>query len=255
MTGRGHVRAALSQRRYRIGGSRARALLLAGMSTLVLAGCSGDTAAVRYRATAKIAVNGKPFEGSSVRQTSITSTPNSLIGFALGVDDTGEGIIIDVGAGKTVYVLLNDSNGSKRFPYIVMRCFENGGPVAPDSVALLKAVPVGTRCVLPASRMKAIMPLIVAFHDETVPKSIFVATEPGFTNPLGTVRLVSIELERVAADTPLTRQVAQRLPWLNDIPFAGSIVRALDPHVSQRTPTADMTLAQRTTDRYFMDWE
>ena len=229
--------------------------MLAVLGTLALAGCTGDTAAVRYRATAKIAVNGQPFQGSTVRQTSITSTPHSLSGFRLGVSDIGEGIIIDAGAGRTIYVLLNDFSGSKRFPYIVMRCFENGGPVAPDSVVLLNDVAVGGRCVLTGSRLNAIMPLVVAFHDQAVPKSMYEATKSGFTNPLGAVELLSIELERVAAETPLTRLLDDQLPWLNDIPFEGSIIRSLDPYFSQRTPTADMTLAQRVTDRYFRDWK
>src|SRR5690606_1610486 len=97
-------------------------------------------------------------------------------------------------------------------------------------------------------------PLVVAFRDERVPKSIYEVTKPGFSNPLGDVRLISIELERVAADTPLTRTINPRLPWLNEIPFDGTNYRALDPHFPPTLAASKATLANRATDRYFENW-
>jgi hypothetical protein len=223
---------------------------------LLLTACSGETATIRYKATATVSVDGQVYRGFSVRETSITATPNSVTGFALGVRDIGEGIMVDLGSSRNaIYVLRNDKTGSAEFPYLTMRCFEEPDSAGTDEfVAKLAAAPIGKTCKLTPSQHKTIMPLVVAFRDETVPKSIYEVTKPGFSNSLGDVRLVSIELERVVADMPLTRTINPRLPWLNQVPFDGSNIRVLDPHFSPNLAATKQTLANSATDLYFENW-
>jgi hypothetical protein len=98
------------------------------------------------------------------------------------------------------------------------------------------------------------MPLVVAFHRESVPASIFEVTPKslkGTFNVDGYFR--EMTFERVPDSTPLTKAIDQRLPWLNDIPFEGSDMRVLAPFDATKLLAKDATLPQQVTDYYFRD--
>jgi hypothetical protein len=234
---------------------RGRAFSLTLCAALVLAGCSGESATVRYKATAQFAVAGELHEASVVRETQYTYTPNSLTAFQAAVKDLGEGVVVDAGEGRNaIYVLLNHRTGDKVFPFIVTRCFGVETESDPEWPAALKSIPIGKQCALNAESLGNSMPLVVAFRDEMEPKSIFEVTRESYRDTFGVeAGFIELSLERVDDRTPLTSGIDKRLPWLNRIPFDGR-VRVLDPFVDwSKLTAAQATLANRVTDWYFRD--
>jgi hypothetical protein len=231
-------------------------LLLMLSVFLGLTGCGNESATVRYRATAKVVVDGKLYEGSTVRETGFTETPHSLTGFAMSVTDKGEAIAVDSGGhGSAVYLLLNDDSGSAEFPHIVLRCFGITEDAAGSGwTAKLKNIPVQQKCTLTPGKFDKIMPLVVSFQDEAVPKSIFEVTPESYREAFGVeARFVELQLERVDDSAQLDGDIDKRLPWLNQIPFGGSHIRVLDPSGNRNVPRDQFTLAQRATGYYFKD--
>jgi hypothetical protein len=243
------------------GAVRAGAAMRRGLALLLLlilpalAGCGNESATIRYRATAKVVVDGRLYEGSAVRETSFTDTPHSLTGFGMAVKDDGEAVAVDVGPGRNaVYILLNDRSGSKEFPFIALRCFKVDSANDPEWITALRNIPLQQKCALTPSGLDRIMPLVVAFRDEAVPKSIFEVTPESFREAFGVeARFVELELEHVNDGTALDSGIDKRLPWLNQIPFDGTKVRVLDPHAPRGTLAKNATLAQRVADYYFKD--
>lgn len=247
LEGRGRARSAPASR-------RGLALSFVLPTLLALAGCGDECATVRYKVTATVAVAGRLYEGSVVRETRFTSTPNSLTGFAAAVKDVGEALVVDPGEGRSaVFVLLNDREGSKEFPFIVLRCFGIKSASDPEWPAALRSIPLGKKCTLSAGGLDRIMPLVVAFRDEMDPKSIFEVTPASYRDAFGVdARFVELTLERADEGTSLDDGIDRRLPWLNRIPFDGH-TRVLGPYDASKLAAAQATLANRVTDRYFRD--
>ena len=227
-----------------------------GMAGAMLAGCGNESATIRYRATAKMVIDGDVREGSAVHRVKFTDTPHSLTGFGRAVDDDGEGIVIDTGLeDHAVYVLLHDRSGSKVMHFAMMQCFgiDSGLPDY-DWIGALRGIPLGKTCSIDAETIhKYSRPLVVAFHRESVPASIFEVTPKslkGAFNVDGYFR--EMVFERVPDNTPLTKAIDQRLPWLNEIPFEGSNYRVLDPS-GPFGARSDARLGQTVTDYYFRD--
>ena len=237
----------------------ARELIRGWISVLFgLSGCS-DEATIRYKATANVAVGDKVYSGSVVRQVTFTDTPHSLIGFGMAVSEKGEAIAIDVGAGRNaVYLLLNDRESGKEFPFIVLKCFDVQSATDPQWIDNLRNIPLGKKCSLNQSgfdRIKpSIMPLVVAFRDEEVPKSIFEVTPRSYRDAFGVeARFLALTLERVDGSTPLSEGIDGRLPWLNQIPFDAHR-RVLDPLPDgSRLTRQQATLANTVADYYFRE--
>jgi len=225
---------------------------------ITLAGCGNESATIRYRATATMVIDGEVREGSAVRETRFTSTPNSLTGFGMAVDDDGEGIVVETGLeNHAIYVLLNDRSGSKVMHFTMMLCFgiDSGLPDY-DWVGALQDIPVGKTCTTASESIhKLARPLIVAFRRESVPASIFEVTPQSLKSAFNVDGYFKeITFERVPDNTPLTKAIDQRLPWLNDIPFEGSNLRVLEPYdTTVRRRASTVPLAQRVTDYYFRD--
>ncbi|MCK5750452.1 MAG: hypothetical protein KAH44_29815, partial [Oricola sp.] len=206
-----------------------KALLLTALC-IALAGCGNESATIRYRATAKFIVDGELREGSAVRETTFTETPNSLIGFVMNIDDRGEAAAVDVGSGHGVYFLRNDRSGSGSvLPETMRQCFGiEIGKSGSGWTREFDNIPVDGTCSLSQSEMEISKPLIVAFLRENVPASIFEATPEALKGAFNIdVRFDGFSFERVPDNTPLTKAIDQRLPWLNDIPFEGSNIRVL----------------------------
>lgn len=232
-------------------GALAKALVVA----FVLSGCAGEAATIRYRMTAKVLVAGKIYQGSAVQQVRWTATPHSLTGFGSSVTRMGEAVVIDVGEGRSaVYVLLNNRSGSAVTPYVAARCFGIEGDPKRSWAERVDAVPVGRRCTLSPGANADIMPLVVAFKDESVPKSIFELTPQGYRNAFGVdASFGELVLERVDPKTPIEKGIDKRLPWLNQIPFDG-LVRVLDPYFDAgKLAAKDATLANKVADYFFRE--
>jgi len=221
-----------------------------------LAGCGNESATIRYRATATMVIDGEVREGSAVREATYTDTPNSLTGFGMRIDDRGEAVMIDIGDGRATYFLRNDRSGSGyRIPGAMRLCF--GVQIGDSGSGWTKAfdeIAVGQSCTMKAEELKGLKPLLVAFRRESVPASIFEVTPKslkGAFNVDGYFRDMSFE--RVPDNTPLTKVIDQRLPWLNDIPFEGSNMRVLAPFDATKLLAKDATLPQQVSDMYFRD--
>lgn len=226
------------------------------LSAMTLSGCGGaGSSTVRYEVTARMKVGERFVTGSSVREITYTDTPNSLSQFALSTDDRGEGVVIDSGiGGKSIFVLLNDRDGSGEFPWLVTECFKIklGGERA--YIAELNAIPIGQTCeYYDRGKGTSIMPLIVAFRDEREPKSIVALGDPGFDEAVGAkTYFMEFTLRRVDPATPLTVAMDRALPWLKDIPFNGSSFPQLDPgEPGVILPSTTSTLAQKVAKHYF----
>ncbi|KPB01679.1 hypothetical protein [Ahrensia marina] len=232
----------------------ARTIVALALTTLLLAGCGNESATIRYRATAEVVIDGEVRSGSAVREATYSDTPNSLTGFGMSIADRGEAIIVDIGDGHGVYILRNDRSGSgSRLAGTMRLCFgvDIGDAGWTDG---FDALPVGQTCRIQPNEMSGIMPLIVAFRSETVPKSIFEVTPKTLKSVFGVEgRFQGMTFEKVSRKTPLTKAVDARLPWLDDIPFEGTTIRGLDPYFPPTMPASDATLAQRVGDYYFRD--
>ncbi len=229
--------------------------LLPVLFLYALVGCSGESEEIRYRATAGAVVDGKLYEGTVVRKTRFTSTPNSLTGIQASVKDHGDAVRVDVGQDRSaVYLLLNDRGGGGEFPLIVWECFKIDTENNPDWIAELRDVPVGKKCTLTPAGMGHIMPLVVAFRDESSPKSIFEVTRNSYREAFGVEAWFShLTLERVDDAVPPGIAIDQHLPWLNQIPFEGTNIRSLDPHIPIGLLARDATLAQSVMDYFFTE--
>jgi hypothetical protein len=222
-----------------------------------LAGCGNESATIRYRATATMVIDGEVHEGSAVHRVKFTDTPHSLTGFGMAVDDDGEGIVVETGLeDHAVYVLLHQRSGSKVMHFAMMQCFgiDSGLPDY-DWIGALRDIPTGKTCNIGAESIhKLARPLVVAFRRESVPASIFEVTPKSLKSAFnvdGYFR--DMTFERVPDNTPLTKAIDQRLPWLNDIPFEGSDMRVLAPFDATKLLAKDATLPQQVTDYYFRD--
>lgn len=225
---------------------------------MALAGCGNESATIRYRATAKMVIDGEVREGSAVREMTITETPNSLTGFGLKVRDRGEAIIVDIGEGRSaVYFLRNDRSGTGyRLSGTMQNCFGiESGSSGSGWTKAFEEIPIGESCIIKPEVVARTTPLIVAFRDESVPKSIFEVTPQSLKSVFNVDGYFSeMTFERVPDNTPLTKTIDQRLPWLNDIPFEGSNIRVLEPYdTTVRRRASTVPLAQRVTDYYFRD--
>ena len=202
-------------------------------------------------------IDGDMREGSAVREMTITETPNSLTGFGLRVTDRGEAIIVDIGEGRSaVYFLRNDRSGSGyRLSGTMQNCFGiESGSSGSGWTKAFEEIPVGQSCVIKPEVVARTAPLIVAFHRESVPASIFEVTPKslkGAFNVDGYFR--EMVFERVPDNTPLTKTIDQRLPWLNEIPFEGSNMRVLAPFDATKLLAKDATLPQQVSDYFFRD--
>lgn len=220
-----------------------------------LVGC-GDSASVRYIATIHMQLDGEIITGSAIRETSYTDQPNSMTGFRFGVSDKGEGIIVDRGPGKNgIFALLNSEGGSKEYPWILLNCFGIKLGDYKTYIEELRSIAVGQNCQFNDNtpQRRKLMPLIVAFTDESDPKTIVKVGTNEFDHAVGAnATFIEITLQKVDDSTPLTRAMDVRLPWL---------VRAKNSKSAVLQPLPDgpiprkykITLANRVTKYYFKD--
>ena len=89
--------------------------------------------------------------------------------------------------------------GSNRIIFVATRCFGVNTAKDPKWIASLKAIPIGKTCTLSGdvAQKRKIMPLVVAFHDETIPKTIYEITAENSATTYGE----SIRIHRIRIGT------------------------------------------------------
>jgi len=197
-----------------------RLLLICMLPAVVMIGCADpkNTATIRYRVIVTAMVDGEAVEGSSVMEMTYTRIERSLLGTGGSASLKGEAVILDLKGRGTVYVLpiQLDRNGSLSEVYqgSVLASFgvhSSIGSLEPDDLQRLRAAQ--GRVPLFIFTKKYGVPLFVAFHDESNPRSIY-QVDPDHLDAAfrSGVHLIGIDLE--VTDAPITHVLVQRLPWL-----------------------------------------
>ena len=208
-----------------------RGLLPLTAALPLLASCStSETATVRFRVIAKVLIDRRPVEGSTVMQIQYTKVTKSLLGTGGSTTTKAEALILDLPGRGTVYILPceHQRSGSLTSVYEqgLLHCLhiENGvGSMDPGNYVRLRAakgrIPYDYR-----------YPAMVAFTDEANPQSIYEIKPEQIGEWFQGVEFVGMELE--FTDAPLTQQLRRRLKWLSLPPSQESWER--DPPGHQR---------------------
>ena len=231
----------------------------------VLAGCGiSDQSSKNFyiKVDVEATYGGKPVSGSAVLM-------QPMIGSSQGFT-RGEAISIDLGNGKSAYMLLVDrQNLTRIYAGAIVRSFEpiynpeNSRMKTEKREELLFKIPVGTRAEWkykktgfnPGGEYSG-YPLLVAFEDKNDPTSVFlVETEKSTRLFNKTFKLNKIYVERVAASNPLTEVIENELPWVNPRHphWDGAVWITLD-HTStpgESVPRSEMPFAQKINRNMF----
>jgi hypothetical protein len=213
--------------------NRRQIIALLGLP-LLLAGCGGESASVRYRVIATAEVDGERVEGSTVMEAAYTRVTASLIGAGGATRLYGEALILDLKGKGTVFVLPYEHQDrvsvSQIYEAGILKSLgvnnSIGGLLDADFERLRTAkgrMPfrIGNPTRLPA---------FVAFRDEKVPRSIYEVDPKNMGSSFPGVRFISLDIE--ITDAPVTEVLRQRLPWLDN--NTGETVFDRDPPGKQR---------------------
>jgi hypothetical protein len=196
----------------RLGLSRRRFLPL--MSVLpMLSACSRETATIRFRVIAKVEVDGKPVEGSTVMQITYSQVTHSLIGSGGSTSTRAEALILELPKHGAVFILPFEHNdyGSLRqiYEHGLLECLRIGKGVgalgAADYARLRSAkgrIPYDHR-----------YPAMVAFTNEADNRSLYEVKPESLGDWFPGVKFIGMDLE--FTDAPLTHKLRDRLKWLS----------------------------------------
>jgi hypothetical protein len=206
-------------------------LMIAVMA--MLAGCGeseGDrSATVRYRTIIALKVDGKTREFSSVMQTRYTRITQSLMGAGGSVSDWGEAVVIDLGKRGKAYMLVSTKSRTGEFSdeygFSLKESFgikNSLGSLTQEDIETLRTlsgrVPLSN---INNTDKKNYYPMIVAFKDESDPKSIFEVKRDNLSSAFGAgVSFENVYLEITKEDVS-SGVVFQHLPWLKNKYDAG----------------------------------
>ncbi|MGR9424228.1 hypothetical protein [Rhizobium leguminosarum] len=189
-----------------------------GAFALPLAACSGgETATVRFKVIASATVDGQPTESSSVMEITYSKVSHSLIGNSGATRLYGEALIFNLGRKGTVYILPVEhpphASLDLVYEYAILSTFgirnSFGGLSSTDFDTLRNAKGRRTFNLRNTDRL----PVFVAFSDEGNPKTILEVNPRKISERFPGVRFTGIEIE--ITDEPITKQLRERLPWLN----------------------------------------
>jgi hypothetical protein len=183
-------------------------------ASLLLAGCWGDGRVVkRIKVIAKAEVDGKPVEGSSVVE--LQWRPRGDGG--MDSDGQGEAVILELPGHGTLYVLefivAQDGRSTSGFwnSQVQEAAGISGGVNKADlpKIAALQ----GRFPFLDVGEGESLLPVIVAFKDETDFRSVYRVSPEEFSKHFGAgVKFLGVEFE--VTDEPVTEVLAKRLPVL-----------------------------------------
>lgn len=193
------------------------AALLGG--ALMLSGCGGQSATVRYRVIATVEIDGQRVEGSTVMEVNYSRVKHSLIGSGGASKLYGEALILDLKGRGTVFILPVEHQNKTALAqiYEIGMLFTFGirnsiGGLADEDFARLRQAkgrrPFSFALVDTSTRL----PAFVAFRDEKIPNTIYEVDPLRMGSSFPGVRFVSLDIE--ITDAPVTKVLKQRLPWL-----------------------------------------
>jgi hypothetical protein len=189
-----------------------RALLLSA-AALPLAGCWGDERVVkRIKVIAMAEVDGKAVEGSSVAE--VQWRPRGDGG--MDSDEQGEALVLELAGKGTVYVLskvmTDDGSGTGSiWTFQVPRAVGLKGGLHREDLLKIKELQ-GRFAFIPGTK-GTILPVMVAFKDETEFRSVYRVLPEDFSKHFGAgVKFLGVEFE--VTDEPVTEVLAKRLPVL-----------------------------------------
>ncbi|WP_147307441.1 hypothetical protein [Mesorhizobium denitrificans] len=192
-----------------------RRAVLGSLCSLPLAGCQDGGASVRYRVIAKVLYNGQTHEASTVMECRYSRLKNSLVGMGGSTTLYGEALIFDLPAGGTIFIL----------PYLRSK---GGGFSEIYEPGILETLGIKNsvgglndddlqRLAEAAGRMPfnfyGRYPVMVAFQDETKPKTIFEVLPGQMNESFAGVTFIGLDIE--FTDAPITDLLRKRLTWLN----------------------------------------
>lgn len=164
----------------------------------------------RFRAIATFDVDGKTVEASTVMQLTVSRALFSLIGSGGSDSLVGEAIVADLPGLQTVYVLPSRTKTlqldiySEEVGRTVGINRGVGGWQDADYDRL--------RTVKGRFPFTIATPAIVAFADETIPRTVYEIDPRNMSLTVSGVRFKGVEIE--FTDAPVTKVLAKRLPWV-----------------------------------------
>jgi hypothetical protein len=189
-----------------------RAVLLSA-AALPLAGCWGDERVVkRVKVIAKAEVDGKVVEGSSVAE--VQWRPRGDGG--MDADEQGEAVVLELAGKGTVYILSmtfqeDGFDNTHIWPSQVSRAVGLKGGIHKEDLPKIESLK-GRFAFIPRDKFQ-IIPVIVAFKDETEFRSIYRVLPEDFSKHFGAgVKFLGVEFE--VTDEPVSEVLAKRLPML-----------------------------------------
>jgi hypothetical protein len=178
---------------------------------------SAPLGAYRFRLTVTVDVDGQTKSGSSVIE--ITNRPQLRLSAEMpsvvyGI--TGDAVFVDLGSNRNILALLTmtpSGGGADSFIDLAPRVFDFSSASVPPRI------PLGSTRMLTGSNI----PLLVTFDDLRRPISLRVVRPEDFEAVFGPgVRLQSVTME--TTDAPITRGIAQHLPWLDALAKRGGSI-------------------------------
>ena len=197
-------------------GSITRRSLLASLLALPLASCQdGEAVSVRFRVIAKVWVDATPYQASTVMQVNYTRIKGSLTGMGGATRLYGEALIFDLPQGRGTFFVLpcwrnTDGSLSEIYEPGILTTIGVESSVGSLKDADLARIQHATGRL--PFKYHAHMPAIVAFRDESQPKTIFEVNPSDMGASFYGVQFVGLEIE-ITTD-PVTQVLTQRLPWI-----------------------------------------
>ncbi|MEV4609465.1 hypothetical protein MRBLMR1_004550 [Neorhizobium sp. LMR1-1-1.1] len=225
--------------------------LLASFTAISLVGCqSGERAQLRYRVIASFDVDGRPFEASTVMEIHYARVTNSLTGMGGSTRLYGEALVVDIPGKGSLFILPirrePGSSLSRIWEVAILRTLkiENSiGGLSNDDFERLRSAKGRFRYRM---RPPDQLPAIVAFRDESDPKTIFELTPRDIGQVFPGVDFRGLEIE--TTDSPVTKKLVARLPWLNTSPRMPLFER--DPP-GRRRPISERPIGFLITQSHF----
>jgi len=175
---------------------------------LILSGCGGESATLRYKLIARANVGGEIIEAYAVNQLTVSTTPYSLSGNAASSDLTAEATILDMGERGSMFILQNVNN----HPSAIVEAYDIAGSMGSlrkEGIEKFRTIQGQGRVSWPDRLIK---PRMMAFRDESDPASIFEVTRENFSDHFGTdAKLIALYIEPTTE--PISNVIPTRLPW------------------------------------------
>ena len=148
---------------------------------VLLSGCGGESATVRYKLIAKANVGGEIVKSYAANELTMSTSSISLSGNAASASLTAEATILDMGARGSVYILQNINN----HPSAILIAYDIAGSPGSLNEERIKKMQLVQKQGQKAWPSKIVLPKMVAFTDENDPSTIYEITRENFSQHFG----------------------------------------------------------------------